>query len=99
MIVQVKAEKYAEYVKIEIPIPAGCAYYRKESGYPYNSYREYFKNKVVVYCNTLAPGNYTYRILLEPRYGGNYTVNPARAELMYFPTLYGQNSSRRIKIK
>lgn len=98
MIVNVQVKKYAEYVKIEVPIPAGCAYYRKDGVYGYNSYREYYKNKVAIFCNMLSPGNYTYRILLEPRYSGNYTVNPARAELMYFPTLYGQNGSRRVKI-
>jgi hypothetical protein len=30
-------------------------------------------------------GNYYFEIELEPRYAGNYHLNPAKAELMYFP--------------
>jgi uncharacterized protein YfaS (alpha-2-macroglobulin family) len=40
-------------------------------------------------------GVYTFEIELEPRYTGNYQLNPAKAELMYFPVFYGRNEMKK----
>ncbi len=100
MHITINAQKYADFVSIEVPIPAGCAYYKKEFPKQHGQvHREYFKNKVVIFCERLSPGQHTFTLLLEPRYTGSYTLNPVRAELMYFPTLYGRNAISRVAVE
>lgn len=97
MMVNIEVLKDAEYVMIDVPIPAGCIVASKSK--TNNMHREYFKNKVLMFAEFLAKGNYTYEIELEPRYTGKFTINAAKAELMYFPTFYGRNENKWIEIK
>jgi hypothetical protein len=93
----VKAD--ADFVMIEIPIPAGCSYESKDQGYYGGEvHREYFKNKVSIFCRKLTVGTYRYNIKLLPRYGGNYHLNPAKAEMMYFPVFYGREGMKMFEI-
>jgi len=95
--VSVKAD--ADYVMIEIPIPAGCTYKEKEQGYYHNEvHREYFKNKVSIFCRSLSKGEHVFTISLLPRYTGRYQLNPARAEMMYFPLFYGREGIKEVDI-
>ncbi|WP_256010184.1 alpha-2-macroglobulin family protein [Desertivirga xinjiangensis] len=96
--VTVKAD--AEYVMVEVPIPAGCSYEEKEqqSWWGPEIHREYFKNKVIFFCRKLKQGRYTFQVKLMPRYDGLYTLNPAKAEMMYFPVFYGREEMRRVQI-
>lgn len=97
--VKVKQDN-AEHVMIEIPVPAGCSYQNKRQGYSYHEvYREYFKEKVVIFCEKLPKGEYTYTIELMPRYSGQYTINPAKVEMMYFPVINSNNNIRKINIE
>lgn len=90
----------AEYVQIEVPIPAGCTYETKGKGSFWKEvHREYFKDKVVIFCNKLHKGEHKFTIELIPRYTGLYSLNPAKAELMYFPTFYGNETLKRVIIK
>lgn len=90
----------AEYVQIEVPIPAGCSYETKTNGYyRIEAHREHFKDRVVIFCNKLGKGTHTFEIELLPRYTGTYTVNPAKAELMYFPTYYGNEKMKEIVVE
>lgn len=100
MKVNVQVDKSAEYVMLEIPIPAGCSYQSKPQPY-YNHeiHREYFENKVSIFCDALPKGNYTFNVELLPRYQGKYTLNPAKAELMYFPVFYGREMIKKVEIK
>lgn len=96
---EVIARADADFVMVEIPIPAGCSYESKEQPYwGYEVHREYFKNKVSIFCRKLKQGKYTFTIKLMPRYGGNYTLNPAKAEMMYFPVFYGREDLKRVTI-
>ncbi len=96
---EVTARADADFVMVEIPIPAGCSYESKEQPYwGYEVHREYFKNKVSIFCRKLKQGKYTFTIKLMPRYGGNYTLNPAKAEMMYFPVFYGREDLKRVTI-
>lgn len=96
---EVTARADADFVMVEIPIPAGCSYESKEQNYwGYEVHREYFKNKVSIFCRKLKQGKYTFTIKLMPRYGGNYTLNPAKAEMMYFPVFYGREDLKRVII-
>lgn len=98
--VTVNVDATAEYVQIEVPIPAGCTYESKNNGYYGNeAHREYFKEKVVIFSNRLTKGEHTFIIELIPRFTGKYTLNPAKAELMYFPTFYGNEKGKEVEVK
>ena len=98
MEVDVKAD--ADYVMIEIPIPAGCTYYNKSQSY-WNAevHREYFKNKLSIFCQALDAGKHIFTVGLMPRFTGVYQLNPAVAELMYFPVFYGREGLSKIAIQ
>jgi len=96
--VDVKAD--ADYVMVEIPIPAGCSYKDKNQSYMNNEvHREYFKNKVSIFCSSLSKGKHEFTISLLPRYTGAYTLNPAKAEMMYFPIFNGREALKKVNIK
>ena len=96
--VDVKAD--ADYVMVEIPIPAGCSYKDKNQSYQNNEvHREYFKNKVSIFCNYLSKGKHEFTIPLLPRYTGTYTLNPAKAEMMYFPIFNGREALKKVNIE
>lgn len=96
VVVNVKSD--ADFVQVEIPIPAGCTY-GKKGGDNWNEHRGYYKDRVMIFAEKMNKGKYTYEIELEPRYSGRYTINPAKAELMYFPVFYGRNNIRQIEIE
>jgi hypothetical protein len=90
----------ADYVMVEIPIPAGCSYKEKVQPFINNEvHREYFKNKVSIFCSTLKKGDYIFTVSLMPRYTGSYHLNPAKAEMMYFPVFFGREAIRRVEIE
>jgi uncharacterized protein YfaS (alpha-2-macroglobulin family) len=99
MPVEANVKRESDYMMIEVPIPAGCSYEEKR-GYQYNKvHGEYFRHKVSIFCGTLRSGKYTFTVTLLPRYSGSYTVNPAKAELMYFPTFFGRSEPDRVKVR
>lgn len=102
--VQLKAEVVAradaDFVMIEIPIPAGCSYESKDQQWGNNEvHREFFKEKVSIFCRKLKQGTYAFTVNLMPRYSGKYTLNPAKAELMYFPVFYGREGMKQVAIE
>ena len=46
----------------------------------------------------LKQGKYTFNIDLMLRYSGSYVLNPAKAEMMYFPVFYGREGMKKIGI-
>ena len=96
LVTNVEVKNKAQDIMIEIPIPAGCSYRAKPNNY-WN--REYFKDRVAIFCEDLPIGKYTYTIPLEPRFSGDYTLNPTKAEQMYFPIFYGRNEMGKIGIE
>lgn len=98
--VEVTARADAEYVMVEVPIPAGCSYENKrQSFWGVETHREYFKNKTSIFCTKLSQGKYVFDIELMPRYSGVYHLNPAKAEMMYFPVFYGREGMKKVAIK
>ncbi|MGV3538464.1 MAG: carboxypeptidase-like regulatory domain-containing protein [Rufibacter sp.] len=97
--VDVYVKNNASYVMIEVPIPAGCSYDSKASWGRHEAHREYFRHKVSIFSNYLTSGHYTFTIKLLPRYKGTYTLNPAKAELMYFPTFFGREGLKTVEVK
>lgn len=96
-------QKNAEHVMVEVPIPAGCSYQTKRQNYYWSygheTYRESFKERTVIFCESLPQGVYAFDIELLPRYTGHYTLNPAKAEMMYFPVINSNNDLRKIEIE
>jgi len=99
LIVQLEVLEDAEYVMLDIPIPAGCSYSSKNSYYRNEVHREYHKHKTNIYCEKLNKGYYTFEINLLSRYTGKYTLNPAKVELMYFPTFYANTGIKKLIIE
>lgn len=99
--VEVTTEKAADYVMIEVPIPAGCSYFNtpQEGSWLNEIHREYRKDQTAIFCEHLAPGTHVFTIELEPRFTGHYTLNPAKAELMYFPVMSGREGLKVVGIR
>ncbi len=98
--ITLEVKKEAEYVMISVPIPAGCTYDTKDQSWSNGEvYREYDRHETRIYCEKLKEGKYTYSIQLQPRYKGHYQINPAKAEWMYFPVVYGREATKRISIE
>jgi TonB-dependent SusC/RagA subfamily outer membrane receptor len=98
LVVEVEVKKAAEYVMIEVPIPAGCSYEAKGKNWT-EVHREYYRDRVVIFCRNLPEGKHSFNIALIPRFKGTYTLNPAQVSLMYFPTFFGRNAVEEVQIK
>jgi TonB-dependent SusC/RagA subfamily outer membrane receptor len=96
--VRLKVKKDADYVMVNIPIPGGCSYLSKSKTSHWEVYRESFRNETAIFCEKLRPGDYEFTIDLMPRYTGKYTLNPAKVELMYFPTFNANNILRKVTV-
>lgn len=98
--INLSIKKDADYVMLEVPIPAGCTYADKGQNKGQEEvHREYFKEKCCIFFHRLKAGTRVVEIELTPRYAGKYTLNPAKAELMYFPTFMGRNEIKSIQLK
>ena len=99
LLVEVEVKAEARYVLVEVPIPAGCSYGPPAPTNPLETHREYLRQQVGIFIDNLPVGTYKFRIALQPRYAGRYTLNPARAELVYFPTRFGRSDSKRVVVE
>jgi len=98
--VKLDVKKDAEYVMINVPIPAGCSYGIKRQSYSQGEvHREYDIHETRIYCERLRAGKYEYKISLTPRFQGKYNVNPAKAEWMYFPVVFGRDELKKVIIE
>ena len=95
--VDVKAE--ARYVLLEVPIPAGCSYGEPAQANYLETHREYLRHQTGIFLDRLPVGQHQFRITLQPRFRGTYTLNPAKAELVYFPTKFGRSASKQAAVK
>ena len=87
-------------MKIEIPVPAGCSYGEKVFRETvFETHREYRRDRVVIYCERLPAGQYTFNVPLETRFAGQYHVNPAEVEMMYIPTFNGVGNILEIEVQ
>ncbi|HSC55478.1 MAG TPA: carboxypeptidase-like regulatory domain-containing protein [Phnomibacter sp.] len=95
--VDIEVKKSAEYVQIEMPIPAACWYASKPNSW--YEHREYLKDRVIIFVEEMPIGKYHYTIPLEVRFTGKFSINPAKAELMYFPMFYGREQMKAISVE
>lgn len=99
MKVTVTVEKDADYVLIHVPIPAGCTYASKDRSRENNEvYREHYKEHTNIFCSALNRGVYEFTIELIPFCQGEYILNPAKVEQMYFPEFNACTEMKKVKI-
>lgn len=96
---EVEAVADAEYVMINVPIPASCSYGEKGSLNPHVSHTEFFKERAAIFCERLPTGKHKFKIELEPRFTGRFYLNTASVELMYFPVVRGNNEGVTLDVK
>lgn len=86
--VDVTSDATGEYVMIEIPVPASCSYTdNRARSYTFETHREYYKDRVNIYCERLKAGRYQFEVEVMPRFTGRFHVNPAQVSLMYLPVI------------
>ena len=96
---EVVNSKDAAYVMVELPIPAGASYADKTKAIGPEVHRAYYRDRVAIFYEYLPAGTHTIEVSLLPRYSGTYSINPAKAELMYFPTFFGRERMKKVVIE
>jgi len=101
---------HGQYMMIEDPIPAGCEQVERVSGIDldytglgsyrwtdwYNS-REFRDQRTALFVDYFD-GDATFQVALRVEVPGEFRIAPARAELMYKPTVQANSSSARMTI-
>lgn len=99
LVVEVESSKRAGYLMLEVPIPASCSYASKPNGKRgVEVHREYDNHQTSIFIESLPPGKHQFKIPLEPRFSGEFTLNPAKIEQMYFPTFYGREGMKQVEV-
>lgn len=97
--VEVIVREDREYVMIEVPIPAGFSYRSKHKGHSWlETHREHFDEKTTIFLTKMPRGKYLFEIQLLPKFKGEVTLLPAKAEEMYFPMRYGNTVKSGVEI-
>lgn len=106
---QVKGAR-AQYMMIEDPIPAGCEQVDRVSGIDLSyvaeggsrhwtdwySAREFRDQKTALFLDYFD-GNAMFQVALRVQVPGDFRVAPARAELMYQPTVQSNTASGKMR--
>lgn len=95
----IKTFKTTEYVMIEIPIPAGMQVSKKENSLSGENYIEYYKHKIVMFFTKLPMGQKSVQFEMQPVHTGEFICPAAKASLMYYPFVYGNNENKMIEIR
>jgi uncharacterized protein YfaS (alpha-2-macroglobulin family) len=96
-----------QYLMIEDPIPAGCEQVEQASGIElgattnnwssWYSNREFRDNRTVIFAQWFN-GNETFQYAMRVQQPGQFMVAPARAEMMYEPTVQSNSASTKLTI-
>lgn len=97
----------AQYLMIEDPIPAGCEQVERVSGInldysdgrwsDWYSNREFRDQRTVIFANYFD-GDAMFQYALRVQIPGEFKVAPARAELMYQPTVQANTANVKLSI-
>lgn len=99
LVVTVENQVSAGYLMLQVPIPGACSYEKKPNGRRgIEVHREYESHQTNIFIERLPPGKHEFKIDLEPRFSGTYQLNPAKIELMYFPTFYGREGMKVVEV-
>ncbi|OJU75078.1 MAG: hypothetical protein BGO09_07590 [Bacteroidetes bacterium 47-18] len=99
LLVEVEVKKDAEFMVLEIPLPAGCIAKAEPARHRYESHREYLDEQVNIALPALKKGTYTFSIPVKAQYKGVFTMNPAKIEMMYMPLNYGTSGVKTIEVR
>lgn len=91
-----------EYVKDEWAYPI-------EGNNDYSNFDRYYwrwwyadkdvrDDKVVYFATYFGKGTYEFSYMMKAEIPGEYTVNPAKGSLMYYPEVYGNTGGMKIKV-
>ena len=96
-----------QYLMIEDPIPAGCEQIERAGGLDLNyatknwsewySAREFRDNRTVLF-NSYFDGDATFQYAMRVQVPGEFKAGPARAEMMYQPTVQANTENRKLSI-
>lgn len=89
-----------QHVMIDVPIPGSCSYYNKSTLLvgP-ETHREYYKERTLIFCESMSPGRYLFKVELLPRFTGKYNINPAQVSLMYLPVVNANTAMKKIRVR
>ncbi len=96
--VEVEFYRSADYLVIEIPVPAGFSYNTREGRVTGEAHREFHRDHVAVFIRHADPGRRSFTVDLMPRFTGTFTANPAKVSLMYFPTIFSNEGVNQVRI-
>jgi len=83
--------------------------YRIEDENDYQGYSNYYwrwwyadkevrDNRVVFFASYMGKGDYQFSYIMRAQIPGEYSVNPTRGMLMYYPEVYGNSDEMKITI-
>jgi uncharacterized protein YfaS (alpha-2-macroglobulin family)/TolA-binding protein len=87
-----------DYVILEDPIAAGVAVEPGSAGGAFDR-QETRIDRQVFFFTSLTPGRHVVRYHVRARFPGRFTLNPARAEAMYQPAIYGHDAAAALEIR
>ena len=96
--VDIQPKETLDYVMVTIPIPAGCSFQEKPVKLAGASHVEYDYDRAYLYFDRLNAGQKRIELQLISRFEGSFQLNPAKAELMYFPIYYGHEAQKVVDI-
>lgn len=96
--VQARVSEHHRYVVLNVPIPAGFQIIEKPNKNGNEIAREYFKDHIVLYFESLPKGHYHYSFTLLPKFKGSFTLLPAWMEDMYMPSFFGCEAKKRVDV-
>ena len=94
----VEAVSDAEYVMIQIPVPAGFTFDETSFRYLRGAYFENRSTHVHLYYRHLRAGSNQLTLKFNPRFKGEFHMPPVKAELMYFPVFNGFGEPGKIEV-
>lgn len=97
--VTVEVKEIGTEVALTIPIPANCFWKDKPKASWREAHREYHKDRLNVYFDRLSVGKHTFRLKLEPRFAGRFTVNPVQCFPMYELLRSGNTVVRKVVVE
>ena len=98
VVAEIEFCKSADYLVIEIPVPSGFTFLSRESVFPGEEHREFYRDHVAIFIRHAEPGKRSFEVELMPRYSGKFVHNPSKVSLMYFPSIYSNDTMREITI-
>jgi uncharacterized protein YfaS (alpha-2-macroglobulin family) len=97
------------YLMIEDPIPAGAEFIARDDRYElrnrplwwgyYYTRREMHDDRMAIFVRDFGAGQHDFFYLLKVVNPGSFTVNPARVQPMYQPSVMATSSSRKVEVQ